>query len=98
MRDLLLCNGGGEVDIPGGQAGERLRIARKQAMQECGPAAQIAQDEKRFVYGLGFMGGEENVIEPEKKPMDERSDGPDQVEKRQEDDPFSSESSGGVFG
>ena len=27
LRDLLLCDGRGEVDIPGGQAGEGFRIA-----------------------------------------------------------------------
>ena len=30
--------------------------------------------------------------------MEERTDGPDQIEKSQEDDPFSSEAGGGVFG
>ena len=67
-------------------------------MEEGRAAAQVAKDEKRFVERLCFIGGEEDVIEPEKEPMEQGTDGPNQVEKRQEDDPFSSESSGGVFG
>jgi len=34
LRDLLLCDRGRQVDVPCGQAGEGLRVAGKQAVQE----------------------------------------------------------------
>ena len=97
LRDLLLRDGGGEVDVPGGQAGEGLRIAGEQTMKERGAAAQVAEDEKRSVDGLCLVGGEENIIEPEEEPVEQGTNGPDQIEEGQEDDPFSSEAGGGVF-
>ena len=97
LSDFLLCDGGGEVDIPDCQAGERFRIAREQAMQERGTAAQVAQDEKRLFDGLSFMTGEENVIEPETEPVEERSDRPDQVKQCEKDYSFACQSRGGVF-
>ena len=49
LGDLLLCDRGSEVDVPGGQAGERFGIAGEHAVEECGSAAQVAKDEERFV-------------------------------------------------
>ena len=97
LRDLLLGDGGGEVDIPDGKAGECLRVAGEQAVEEGGAAAQVAEDEERFFDGLCFVTGEEDVIEPEKEPVDERAGSPDQIEQRQKDDSFSCESCGGIF-
>ena len=34
LGDFLLYNGGGEINIPGGQAGKCFRIAGKQTVQE----------------------------------------------------------------
>ena len=77
MRDLLLCDGGGEVDVPGGETGEGFRVAGEQAVQKRGTAAQVAEDEERFFDGLVFVGGEENVVEPEGDPVYERAGNPD---------------------
>ena len=70
LRDLLLCDGGREVNIPDRQAGEGFHIAREQAMQKCGATAQVAKDKERLFDRLGFMTREENVVEPETEPMD----------------------------
>lgn len=43
------------------------------------------------------MGREEDIVEQETEPMDELSDGPNEIEQGQKDDPFSSEAGGGVF-
>ena len=43
------------------------------------------------------MGGEEDVIEPEEEPVNQRTGDPDHVEQYQEDDPFFDEPGGGVF-
>jgi hypothetical protein len=94
---LLLCDGGGEVDIPCGQAGEGFRIAGEQAVQEGGTASQVAKDEERPIQRLGLVRWEENIVEPETEPVDKGADGPDHVEEYQEDDPFSGEAGGGVF-
>lgn len=67
-------------------------------MQEGRSAAEIAQDEERLVDDLIFVGGEEDVVEPEEEPVDQVADGPDEVEEDQEDEPFAVESSGGVTG
>ncbi len=66
-------------------------------MQEGRSAAQVAEDEQRLFDGLFFVGGEENVIQPEAEPVDEHAEGPDQAEERQEDDAFFCEAGGGVF-
>jgi len=44
-----------------------------------------------------FVGGEEDVIQPETEPVDEHAKGPDDAEERKEDDAFSGEAGGGVF-
>jgi hypothetical protein len=66
-------------------------------VQEGGTAPQVTEDEERFFDGLCFVGREENVVEPETEPVDERAGNPDQVEQYQEDDPFFGEAGGGVF-
>ena len=47
---------------------------------------------------MGFMGREENIVEPEAEPMDEWAGNPDQIEQYQEEDPFADETGGGVLG
>ena len=44
-----------------------------------------------------FICGEENVIQPKEKPVDERAKRPNDVEERKEENAFSSEAGGGVF-
>ena len=44
-----------------------------------------------------FVCGEEDVIQPKEKPVDERAERPDDVEERKEDTAFSSEAGGCVF-
>ena len=67
-------------------------------MQEGGTAPQVAKDEQRFVDGLILVAGEEDVIQPETEPVDERAGDPDHVEQKQEDQPFFVEPGGGIFG
>ena len=98
LRNLLLCDGGGEVDVPDGEAGEGFGIAREQAVEEGGAASQVAEDEKRFFDGLCFMAGEQDVVEPEQEPVDKRARSPDQIEQYQKDNSFSGEGGGSVFG
>ena len=88
LRNLLLGDRGGEVNIPGGEAGKCLGIARKQTMEECGTASQVADDKQRFLDLLGFMSREKDVIQKETEPMDELSDRPDCVEHQKEDYSF----------
>ena len=66
-------------------------------MQECRSAAQIAEDEQRLFDGMIFVGGEENIIQPETEPVDEHTEGPDDAEERKENNAFSGEAGGGVF-
>jgi hypothetical protein len=66
-------------------------------VQEGRAAAQVAEDEQRLFYELIFISGEENVIQPEKKPVDEHTGDPDDNEERKEYNAFSGESGGGVF-
>jgi len=47
---------------------------------------------------LIFIVGEENVIQPEKKPVDEHTGNPDDDEERKENNAFSGEAGCGVFG
>jgi len=42
LGDLLLCDGGGEVNVPGGEAGECFSITREQTMEKGGTAPQVA--------------------------------------------------------
>lgn len=98
MRELLLRNGGGEVDVPGGETRECLIVTREQTVQERRAASQIADDEERLFDLLCFMSGEENVIQEETKPVDELSNGPDRVEHQQEDDSFACQTGGSIFG
>ena len=66
-------------------------------MQEGRSAAQVAENKKWLLDLIGFMRGEENIVEPETEPMDQRAGNPDRVEQCQKDDPFTSEAGGGVF-
>ena len=54
-------------------------------MQKCRPAAQVAEDEQRFFDAMIFVFGEENVVQPKAKPVDERANGPDRVKEQEED-------------
>ena len=76
--DLALGDRGRDVDIPGAHAGEVL-VLREHAVQEGGAAAIIADDEERFFDGLFFVGGEEDVIQPEAEPGEEGHEGPNGV-------------------
>ena len=49
-------------------------------MEEGGAAAQVAENEERFVERLVSIGREEDVVEPEAEPMDERAGDPDHIE------------------
>ena len=97
LRNFLLCNGRRQVNIPRGQAGEGFRIAREQAMQEGRTAAQVAENEERLFDGMVFVIGEEDVIQPEAEPVDQRSEGPDDVEKKEEGQAFFCKRGSGVF-
>ena len=44
LRDLFLRNGRGQVNVPGGEAGESLGIAGEQPVQKGRPTAQVPQD------------------------------------------------------
>jgi len=66
-------------------------------MQEGGSAAQIPQDEQWLFDLLGFVAGEEDVIQKKTDPVDELSDRPDAIKEEQENDSFSGEMSGGIF-
>lgn len=98
FRDLLLRDGGREVNIPDGQAGEGLRITREQAVEEGRTAAQVADDKERLFDRLRFVPGKENVIQQEKDSMHELTDRPDRIEHEQKDESLTGELSGGVFG
>jgi len=39
-------------------------------VEECGAAAQIADNEQRFFNGMCFVCGEEDIVEPEAEPME----------------------------
>ena len=67
-------------------------------MQEGRSAAQIAEDKERFLDGLIFISREEDVVEAETNPMDERAERPDQIEEQDEKQSFAGEAGGGVFG
>ena len=97
LCDLLLRDRRREVDVPDRQAGERLRIAREQAMQERRAASKVAHQEEGLFDWLGFVSGEENIVEPETEPMDERSDRPDEIEEADEDETLACEAGGRVF-
>lgn len=84
LRKFLLNDGRGQVNIPRGEAGEG-RIAREQAVKKRGAAPQVADDEQRLFNRMRFVRGEENVVEPEAEPMEQRAEGPDRVEKNKEE-------------
>ena len=71
LRDLLLYDRGGEVNIPGGQAGKCFSIARKQSVEKGRAASQIPDDEERFFDWLSFMTGKEEIVQKQTQPMDE---------------------------
>lgn len=97
LCEFLLNDGGSEVNVPRGQAGEGC-VAREQTMQESGAASQIADDDERFFDGLCFVRRVEDVIKPEEEPRQDRAEGPDRVEERKKDNASSVERSGCVFG
>ena len=66
-------------------------------MQKGGAAAEVANDEKGFFDGMVFVGGEENIIEPEEEPVHHLSERPDDVEQEQECYSFFCELGGGVL-
>ena len=61
LSDLFLGDGRGQIDVPDGQAGE-IVVAWEQAMQEGRSAAEISQDEERFLDRLSFVTGKQDVI------------------------------------
>ncbi len=96
LCNFLLCDGGGQVDIPDGQAGE-IVVAREQAVQEGRAAAEVAQDEERLFDWLRFVTGEENVIQGKKEPVEQSADGPDDVKENDESQAFTGEAGGCAF-
>jgi hypothetical protein len=96
LRDLLLCDRGGQINVPDGQAGEVV-IAREQTVQEGGPAAEVAQDEKWLFNWLRFVSGEENVIQEEAEPVRQSAQRPDQIEKKQKDQSFAGQAGWRAF-
>ena len=97
LRDLLLRDGGSQVNIPRGQTGEGFRVTRQQAMQEGRSAAEVAKDEERFFDGMFFIGGEENVVQPEEEPVHTHAWNPDNAEQDEENQSFAGEAGGGIF-
>jgi hypothetical protein len=61
------------------------------------PLRRLPRMKSGFSMGCVFVTWEEDIVEPEAEPVDERTDRPDQIEQSQEDDPFFDESGGGVF-
>ena len=88
----------GEVDVRGCQTGKGFDLARKQAVQERGSAAQTAEDEERFFDGLCFVPGKQDVIEKETEPMDQRPNRLDEIEQQEKDEAFAGETSRPVVG
>ena len=66
-------------------------------MQKGRSAAQVAEDEKRFFDGMVFVSGEEDVIERKAEPVYQSANGPDEIEKGEENDSFAGEAGCGVF-
>lgn len=97
LSNLFLCDRRREINIPCGQAGKSFRIAGEQAVQKSRSAAQVAEDKQRFFDGMIFIVGEEHVIQPEAKPVDEHADRPDDVKEGEEEKAFAGEAGGGVF-
>jgi hypothetical protein len=98
LCDFLLRNRGGEINIPGGQAGKGFRIAREQAVQEGGTASQVADDEKRLFDHLSLMTWEENIVQKKADPMDQRPERPDGVKHQEKKNALACQTGGGVFG
>ena len=78
IYNFALGDRGRDVYIPRAHAGKVL-VLREHAVQEGGAAAIIADDEERFFDGLFFIGGEEDVIQPEAEPGEEGHEGPNGV-------------------
>ena len=97
LGEFLLGHRRREEDVPNGQAGEGLRVAREQAVEKGGAGAKVAQQKERTFDGLGLVAGEEDVIEPEEEPVNKRTDRPYEVEKGNENQPFAREARGRVF-
>lgn len=66
-------------------------------MQKRRPAAEVAQNKERLFDGMVFIGGEEDVIQPEAQPMHQASERPDDIEQNQKDQSFFCEAGGGVL-
>ena len=63
--DLALRDGRRDKNVPGAKACKIFLVTRKQAMQECGAAAEIPQNEERAVHGLLAISREEEIVQPE---------------------------------
>ncbi len=66
-------------------------------MQKGRAAAEVAEDEERLFDGVIFIGGEEDVVEPEEEPVHRLPEGPDDVEQEQKGQSFFCEAGGGVL-
>ena len=66
-------------------------------MQKGRSTAEVAEDEKRFFDGVVLVSREEDIVEPEEKPVHRLPKGPDNVEQEQEGQSFFCEMGGGVF-
>lgn len=97
LCDLLLRYRWCEINIPRGQAGERLRVAREKAVQEGGAAAQVPQDEQWLFNRLAFITGEKDVIQKETEPVDELSNRPDGIKQEKKNNSLACEASRGVL-
>ena len=72
----------------------RVRAGGAERWSRC---VRLPRMNSGFSIYLGFMPGEENVIQKETEPVDELSDRPDSIKKEQENDALACEMSGGVF-
>ena len=97
LCDLLLCHGRSKIDVPSRQTGKRLRVAREQAMQEGGAAAQVPQDEQWLFNRLAFITGEKDIIQKEAEPVDKLSNRPDGIKQEKKNDSLACEASRGVL-
>ena len=66
-------------------------------MQEGRSAAEVAQNKERFFDRVVLVSREEDIVEPEEKPVHRLPKGPDDVEQEQEGQSFFCEMGGGVF-
>ena len=79
LCDLLLRHRWRQINIPNGQAGKVFHVAREQAMQERGAAAEVSDDKQRFVNRLCFVPWKKQIIQKETKPVEEAPKGPNGI-------------------